>query len=621
MSGAKTASRRRFFDVSGLIVLLAAFIALIMVSNAFLKRMRLDLTDNQLYSLAEGTRSILAKLEEPITLKFFFSDQSTKEDQAIRAYARRVRDLLEEYERAGGGKVILEIIDPLPFSEAEDEAAAYGLGTLQSGALPEPFYFGLVGIDSAGEAVIAPAFRPNDEKFLEYDVSKLIYTLANPERSVVGLLSGLPVAGGWNTATRTPAPSWAAYQGIEQIFDVRELNGSESLVPNDIELLLVIHPKNLSPTATYAIDQFVLRGGRLMVFVDPLAETDTTAMDPQNPLAGNARDRSSDLPELFAAWGVDYDPTRVVVDRNLALDVGAGTEHVAVLGLTSDQINSDDPLSAPLGLITVMMAGELAPSEIGTTTFTSLLTTTDDAMTLAADRFFYLDEIDSLRDGYQPGGSKLILAARIEGDVESAFGETAPDGIDIDDHEHLSTSRVPANIIVVADADLLANKMWAEFRPFFGQLEISAFADNGNLLSNGLDNLSGSGDLISVRGGDSYWRPFDRVAELRREADEAFRAKESELQQELEETEKRLTELQTGEADGQMLTMNEEQSAEIERYIDQRLQIRKELRQVRHELDRSIDRLGDRLAAINTFAVPFLLTVLAIVLWLVRRRA
>lgn len=625
MSDKKVTTKRRFLDATGLLILPAAFLALIMVSNVTLRSLRLDLTENQLYSLADGTRSILASLEQPVTLKFFFSDQATREDPAIRRYAQRVQDLLEEYERAGGGMVNLEIIDPLPFSEAEDEAAGYGLGVLQSAALAEPFYFGLVGLDESGEAVVAPAFQAADEAFLEYDVSKLIYTLTHPERPIIGLISGLPVAGGWNTSTRTPEQSWAAYQGIEQIFEVKPIAPGESHIPDDIELLLVIHPKNLPQSEIYAIDQFVLRGGRLMVFVDPLAETDTTSMDPQNPLAGGAGDRSSDLPELFAAWGVDYDPTRVVVDRNLALPVTTSgpqsVDHIAMLGVTTEQINQDDVATGLLGLIHIAMAGRLAPSETGTTTFTSLITTTDDAMTLPVDRFFYLDDFDSLRDGYTPGGSELIIAARIEGDVDSAFGDAPPEGVETNDLEHLSSSQVPANIIVVADADLLADMLWAQVQSFFGQRVVSAFADNGNLLNNGLDNLSGSSDLISVRGGQSYRRPFEKVAELRRQADGAFRAKELELQQQLDETEKRLTELQSGDNDGQVLTMNEEQSAEIERYMDQRLQIRKELRQVRHELDRSIEQLGNRLALLNILTVPLLLTVLAIALWLLRRRA
>ncbi|MCZ6686724.1 MAG: Gldg family protein [Gammaproteobacteria bacterium] len=599
--------------------LAAVFVLLVLLSNTFLKGMRLDLTENGLYSVSAGTEEILATIDQPLTLRFFFSDQATRKIPGMRIYANRVREMLEEYVQRSAGMIELQIIDPLPYSEEEDLAANYGLQAMQGGRGSGAVYFGLVGTNDFDDVIIIPAFHRRNEQFLEYDLSKLIYTLSHPQRAVIGLLSELPLAGGWNPGTRSPEQPWAMYAAISEMFEIRALPKDSLEIAPDIDVLMLVHPKQL-PTATlYAIDQFVLKGGHLIVFVDPLAETDITATDLQNPFNESLGDKSSSIPKLFTAWGVQFDPAQVVVDRQLALVVNA-VEHIGILGLGAAQLNDEDVLTGLLTSVNVALSGHFTLADDATTTLQPLLFSTEDSALLPIGRFFYLQDADTLRDGYEPTGQSYVIAARLSGQVHSAFGDLPPDNQGAANAAHLAQSIESVNIILVGDADMLANFLWVKISNFFGQTMLSKFANNGDFVANALDNLGGSEALISIRGRASFSRPFEKVETLRRMADQQFRAKEQELQAKLEETETALSELQPDPSDSQVLTLSDEQNAEIEQYIAKRSEIRKELRQVRHDLDRDIEKLGRNLRLINIALVPALITLLTLGLLAFRRR-
>ncbi|MEE8464674.1 MAG: Gldg family protein [Gammaproteobacteria bacterium] len=618
MSDSKAMAQKTTGALS-LLALAAGFVFLILLSNTFLKGMRLDLTENGLYSVSAGTEEILAAIDQPLTLRFFFSEQATRKIPGTRIYANRVREMLEEYVQRSAGMIELQIIDPLPYSDQEDLAANYGLQAMQGGRGSGAVYFGLVGTNDFDDVIIIPAFHRRNEQFLEYDLSKLIYTLSHPQRVVIGLLSELPLAGGWNPATRMPEQPWAVYAAISEMFEIRALPRDSLEIVPDIDVLMLVHPKQL-PTATlYAIDQFVLKGGRLIVFVDPLAETDTTASDLRNPFNENLGDTSSSIPELFAAWGVQFDPAQVVVDRQLALVVNA-VEHIGMFGLGAAQMNDEDVLTGLLSNVNVALSGHFTLADDATTTLQPLLFSTEDSALLPIGRFFYLQDVDTLLDGYEPTGQSYVIAARLSGQVNSAFGDLPPDNQGAANAAHLAQSIESINIILVGDADMLANFLWVKISNFFGQTMLSKFANNGDFVANALDNLGGSKALISIRGRASFSRPFERVETLRRMADQRFRAKEQELQAKLEETETALTELQPDPSDSQVLTISDEQNAEIDQYIAKRSEIRKELRQVRHDLDRNIERLGRNLRLINIALMPALITLLTLALLAFRRR-
>jgi ABC-type uncharacterized transport system involved in gliding motility auxiliary subunit len=628
---------QRRLGASSLILLTIAFVAAIIVSNQLFKGSRIDLTENRLYTLSDGTRRILENIDEPINLYLFWSDKAAEGIPSLRDYATRVKEMLEEFEDVADGKIRLSVIDPLPFSEDEDRAAQFGLQGVSLPGSPDPVYLGLAGTDSVDNEEIIPFFQPDKEAFLEYDLAKLVSTLSNPEKTRIGLVSGVDMAGRFDPQTQQMQQPWVVYTQVQQLFDIRNLGTTLDAVPDDINLLWIVQPKNLSTTTMYAIDQFILHGGKAVIFVDPLADTDPAqpmeGMPPGMPPMG----QSSDLPALFHAWGLDFSTSEVVADAQLALQISAGASrrpmrHFGYLGVTKEQLNQDDVVTAQLSTINLATAGRLALATDSPLTLEPLFTSSRSASIIAASRFSFLPDPSTLQSGFVPSGEAYVLAARISGIVPSAFpdgkpaasvssedgdnGENASDENDGDNSGYLAKSTDPINVVVVADVDMLSDQMWVQLQSFFGQRIANAFASNGAFLTNALDSLAGSADLISVRSRESYSRPFTRVEELRVTAETRFRATEERLQSELSETERRLGELQSSREDAGNMIMTPEQQAEIDRFIDQRADIRRELRAVQRGLDADIERLGTVLKIINIALVPLLLAAFVLVaLW------
>ncbi len=637
---------RRLFSTVGLVVLAGLVLVSTLITDALFKGVRIDLTENHLYTLSEGSKNIASGLEEPLNLYFFFSRDATKDALAWRNYGKQVRELLEEFELASDGKLTLHVIDPEPFSEEEDQAAEYGLEAVNLSAGGDAVYFGLAAMPADGEKspeVIA-FFQPDRQEFLEYDIARLIYQAGQDTKPVVGLISDLQVNGGFDMMTRQPKQPWIAISQLQQLFEVKSLPRDLEEVDKSIDLLLVIHPKVLPDNTLYAIDQFVLRGGRAMIFLDPVAEQDTQAM-----MAGpSSADLSSDIPKLLSAWGVEYDPLQFVGDYQLALPVGVEpgrppVKHLAILQLTEANHGvEDDIVISQLESINLSSAGYLAAAENATTDFQPLLVSTEYAMPMSSEKLSTLRNPAELTVGFEPTGEKYVFAARVTGQANTAF----PNGVPVEsndsdeettdegdaaseadeaasdtagDEEQIKAGNI--NLVVVADTDLLSDRLWVQLQSFFGQQIAQPFADNNAFLTNSVDYLSGSSDLIEIRSRGRFIRPFTVVQDMNREAQAAFHETEQRLQQQLEATEQKLVELQNQRDDkGNVLTLSPEQEQEIERFEEQKLSIRKQLRDVQHQLNKDIDQLAFNLKLINITAVPAVLTLIVIVVALARRR-
>ncbi len=614
-------SNKKLMTGGALAVLAVLFVAVILISNRVFRGAQLDLTQNHLYTLSSGTKNILADIGEPIHLYLFWSDKETRDVPQLRVYAQRVRELLEEMASRAHGKIQLEVIDPQPFSEDEDRATGYGLQAVPTGENGDKIFLGLAGTNSTNGKSVIPFLQPNKEAFLEYDVAKLIHELSVTKKLVVGLVSGLPMGQGFDAATRSLRDPWAVDQQLTQQFDVRQLNAASlKSIDKDIDVLALVQPKNLSDDAQYAIDQFVMRGGHLLVFVDPNAEADTTGEDPQNPQAAMLADKSSDLPKLFKAWGVDYDPHKVVLDRQHALQISVrqGAPPVAdpaILGFTKTDLNAKDVVTANLDTINMSSVGYFSLAKDSKYTLTPLIQTSDDAMSVPSERVKFLPDPCLLLVGFQPTHVRYVVAGRLEGDFTSAFPDRKDAG-------HLAQAKTKGEIILVADTDMLTDRLWVQVQPFFGQKLMNAFANNGDFFLNAVDNLTGSSDLISIRGRATSQRPFTVVEDMKRAAQENFRGKEQELQQQLSDTERKLTELQSGKAKGSELILSPEQQNELQSFLDKKVEIRKQLRQVRRDLDKDIDALGTRLKFIDIALMPILITLVALLFayWKRRRR-
>ncbi len=622
-----TAGTRKALGGGTVAVLALLFIALTVLSGLLLRGARIDLTENRLYTLSPGTLNIVRTLPEPVTLTLFYSAEAAADLPQLRTYATRVRELLEELASRSSGKLRLNVVDPQPFSEEEDRASELGIRSVPLGGAGNQLWFGLAGSNSTdGEAVIE-FLDPAKEPFLEYDIAKLIQQLGAARKPVVGWLSELPMQGGFDPAAGQPTDPWLVLSQAQELFDVRLLEPTLTQLDPAIEVLVIVHPKTLSPAARFAIDQFALKGGRILLFVDPLAESDTSAAEPGNPLAAFGAERASKLDDLLAAWGVQFDRANAIGDLNYGITVsmqpGAPpSRHIGILGLDQTALSADDVTTATLGSINLASSGHVSPVEGASTRFEPLLQTSVDAAPIPAQRFEMLMDPGTLRDGFKAGGQRLALAARVTGTVRTAFAAGAPSGVTLPDGATpLSESTQPLNLIVVADTDLLSDFLWVRQQNFFGQRVAQAWANNGDFVWNAIDNLAGSGDLISLRGRASFRRPFERVDALRRAADDRFRAKEIELEQELEATEQTLTQLQAQGSDQAGQLVSPQQQAEIARFEGEKLRIRRDLREVRRGLDQEIEALGERLKLLNIVIAPLLFAGVAMLMaWWRRRR-
>lgn len=625
-----TKSQQRL-SASSLLLLAIAFVIAVAVSNQLFKGWRIDLTENSLYTLSDGTKNMLQNIDEPINLYYYFSDDATEGLPSLRSYADRILEMLQEFEDEADGRIRLSVIDPVPFSEEEDRAAQLGLQGVQLGVTPDPVYMGLAGTNSVDDQEVIAFFQPDKETFLEYDIAKLVSSLANPDKQVIGLVSGVDMAGGFDPQSQRMSPPWVVYQQARQLFDVQNLGTSFDAVGEDVGLLWIVQPKSLSQNTLYAIDQFIMRGGKALIFVDPVADMDATVMEGM-PQGMPPMGQGSDLPELFSAWGLQFSATDVVADAELALQISGAdrrpVRHYGYLGISAEHMSPDDVVTAELNVVNMATAGSFATTDDAAAAIEPLLTSSTNAETIAATRFSFLPDPSSLQTGFVPSGKEFVLAARISGTLPSAFPNGPPSAIVGDvaadtqvPAEHLNESVVPANLIVVADVDVLGDNLWVQVQNFFGQQIANTFASNGAFVVNALENLSGSSDLIGVRSRASFTRPFTRVDALRVAAETEFRATEERLQNELAETERRLGELQSAREDSGNILLTPEQQTEIDRFIDQRAEIRRELRAVQRGLDEDIDRLGTLLKAINIGLVPVLLVIFAIVAASRRRRA
>ncbi len=625
-----TTAKTRSFDLWGLLLLVLLFLAVIMLGNVALRGMRWDLTEGQLFTISEGTKRILADIDEPVNLYYFFSDKQTADLPTVRDYARRVEEMLDEFAAYAGSNIKLQKIDPVPFSEQEDLAAKFGLQSVPVGNSGETIYFGVAGTNSVDDAAAIPFMHADKQQFLEYDLAKLVYTLANPKRPVIGVMTSLPMLSDFDPMTQRIRDSWILAEQIEGLFDLRRIATTADRIDDDVDVLMLVHPKNLPDNTLYAIDQFVLAGGKALIFVDPRAEMDRPT-NPNDPMAAMQASQSSDLARLFEAWGIEYSPNQIVGDKQLALSITMRpgeppVRHVGMLGLTRDSLDQDDVVSGGLDQVNVAMIGYFRKSDDAAIELIPLIQSSADAMPIPADRLRFLADPAELLDGFEATGERYVLAARLKGELETAFPDGAPapagdtgSGESADTPEHLSSSDGEISMILVADTDVLTDRLWVQVNRFFGQRIANAWASNGDFVVNALDNLTGSNDLIGIRGRATYSRPFLRVQELEREADERWRGTIQELEDQLAQTESKLAELQANRDDDNLAILTDEQSAELERFQQQRIQVRRDLRDVQLTLNQDKERLGVWLKVLNILVLPFLLTI-ALAFFASRRR-
>ncbi|MEA2737317.1 MAG: gliding motility-associatede transport system auxiliary component [Acetobacteraceae bacterium] len=628
--------RRLTFSILGVIAAAAIAIGINMFADARLANVQVDLTQGKIYTLSTGTRQVLAALKEPVTLRLFYSRQLGSTVPAYGTYADHVREMLRDYASISGGKVRLEFYDPEPFSDTEDRAMAYGLQGVPLDQGGSQIYFGLAGSNLEDDERTIPFFQAERERFLEYDLTKLVYELSNPKRPIIGVMSSLPLDGDPRTMMMTQGrgPGGQPYASsvlLRQTNTVRNVATDAQVIDPDIQVLLVAEAQNLSPATLYAIDQFVMRGGKLMAMVDPWSEA--TAATP-SPSGMPPSDTHSDLKRLFDAWGIAFDPSKVVGDLTGAWRVRAGegdrvqaVNYVAWFNIR-DGINHDDPATADLQQVTVASAGFLSKAPNASIEFSPILTTSDRSGLIPLDEVKTPDPAKVLA-AFKPEGGPRVIAARVHGVLKSAF--SGPPALQGDQKRpdnfptYKSQTDGPANLVVVADSDILADRFWVRTADFFGQQTATPFSDNGPLVANLIGTLAGSDALIGLRSRGDTNRPFTLVAAMQGDAEAQFRQTQQALQQHLDDVEKQLRTLRSGGAaagDNSKTdaVITPDQRAAIDAARQDVLETRRKLRAVQLELNRDISQLETEMRIFTIVLVPALMTVLAIGMGILQRR-
>ncbi len=614
---------RATLGVIGAVLAIVLFLATTRIAALGLGNARFDLTENRIYTVSQSTRDVLAALEEPVTLRFYRSSGLIEEAPSLRVYSDRIRQLLRSYEQLSGGRLRVEQLDPVPFSALEDEAIGYSLAAFNLNVAGEQGYFGLVGTNSVDGVETIPALTPARENYLEYDLTRLIARLAQPVAPKIGIIDGLSLMGDPVTQRR-PA---AVISRIAKDYELVPVWPDATAIPDGLSALIVIHPYNLTPSTLYAIDQYAIRGGGVLAFLDVIAEHDvpspTTPTSPANP--------SSTLEPLLAAWGVGMDPQSVVGDLSMAIKIRGRAGAQTVLAdyppwmiVDRDNLSLDDVVTGQLTLMRIATAGALESLAGATTSVTPLIQTTANSKLFTQGEVLRRDDPTALTGDYVPSGVQRVLAARVTGEVETAFPEGAPPPPPpADDAETpppppplVTHSQKPLNVIVVADTDLLSNDL--NVNPAGQQT-----TQNADFVVNALDSLTGGGQLIALRGQGISFRPFTTVDAIEAAANERYRATESRLQAELKETQDQLSALlmQNGGGDPAQpqLEVSTEQQQAIAEFNQRLVEVRQQLRDVRGALRAEIDALGDRLRLINIFAVPALIVLVGIVAFAWRR--
>lgn len=602
--------QRKLTSSVNLVLLVVVFIALVFVNNQLLSSARLDLTENQVYSLSPGSKLVLKEIDEPINLYFFFSDKASKNMTSLRNYANRVESLLSEFETYANGKLKLQILDPQAFSEQEDQADQFGLTAANIGAAGEAIYMGLAATNALDDQKVIAFFDPQKESFLEYEISKLIYQLSEPEPVNITLITDLPIEGGQNPMTGQVDPPWTFLTQLEQLYEVEQLSSDIISLPENTDVLLLVHPKEYSEALSFAIDQYALSGGKVLVFLDAHNESDQMAMM-AGPMPGG---NSSNLQPLLNAWGVKFDNQNVLLDAMSGLDIrtqeGGVTRHFGFVGLTTDQLDREDVTTSNLEVINGASFGVFSQIEGVTTKWLPLIQSTQNSDLMDVNTYAMTQDPEELAKAYQSKNETYVLATRISGQAKSAF-EQAPEGVE---QSEIITSTDNLNVVLVGDTDMLADRFWVQQSNFFGQTIFTPFANNGDFITNVVENLGGSDALISIRSRGTFSRSFNKVDELTVIAEQKFRDQEQILQLQLEETEQQLLQLQNQQVEGAALVISPEQQLAIDEFMQKKITIRKSLRDVRHQLDKDIESLGNWLKLINIALAPLLLVLLLVLL-------
>lgn len=623
----------------GLLVMFAIIVAVNIIMGVF--KARIDLTADKLFTLSAGTRAILAKLDSPVEIRLYATRGEGRTPSWVRTYALNVEDLLQEFKQAARGNIEIKKFDPQPDSEAEDLAQLDGIEAQMIPQTGEQFYLGLaVSLDPA--KVTLPILSPEREKLLEYDLARAIAQVFSTNKPVIGVMTPLPAFGMpmMNPMMRMPQQQgqepWVVISELKRDFEVRQVSMDVEKIDDDVKVLLVIHPKEIKETAQYALDQFVLRGGKLIACLDAQCLVDSQR---QNPMMGMAMPGGpSNLEKLLKAWGYTFDGTKVVADmkyaRRLRAPNGAAQVMPTYLFVTAPGIDKQDILTGQVDELLLPAAGSFSGQPVEGLKETALLKSSDQSQLV--DGMMAQFSGQKIVDDFKPSGSIYKLALRLTGKFKTAYPEGKPKAeassedekkedkdkpkTDEKKEESLKESKGDNVVIVMGDSDWLYDHFSVEVLNFFGQKVLRPRNGNLNLAQGMVEQMAGDQNLIAVRSRATQNRPFTKIAQMQAEAQGRFQEQIAKLQKEQEETQQRVNELQGKKEPGQKFVLSKEQMEEIEKFRQKSAEARKKLRYVRRDLRSEVASLETRLKWINIAAMPVIVALAGIAIAYVRKQ-
>jgi ABC-type uncharacterized transport system involved in gliding motility auxiliary subunit len=626
------------FPVAGVAAVLVILIAVNVLGN-FLK-FRSDLTENKIYTLSPGTKRILDKLDTPVEIRFYYSKDNSSMPVPLRTYAQEIEDLLSEYQQAGHGKIQVVKLDPKPDSDAEDSARLDGVQgqTAAANLTGDRIYLGLA-VSCLDAKTAIPFLSPDRETLLEYDISRAISSVVNPKKAVIGVMSALPVLG------RAPNPMmmmqrqrgsdpWVFVQELKENYTVREVPLTTDKIDDDISVLLVAYPKGITESAQFAIDQFMLRGGKMVALLDPFSFVDSQLSGGQQAMM-RGETYSANLDKLLKAWGLQFTADKIVADPNLATKIqrqtGSVDSDMTVLSVNGDTINKSDPLGASTSDLLLPFAGAFTGTPASGLKEEVLVSTTPQAGLIDATTVML--GADAARKFYKPGNTPLAMAVRLSGKFKTAFPDgkpaaaasptpaASPAPSATPTPSYLKEATNEGVTVLIGDSDFAFDQIAGREQQMLNQVVFTPTNGNLNLIESSVELLAGDSNLMSIRSRTSANRPFVLVSKMEAAAQDKYQSKIDELETGLTQAREKLSELQSAKQTDQKSVLSPEQQAEIKKFQENEAQIDRQLKQVRKELRQEIDSLQNWLKWVNIALMPVVVTCIGLGLAFLKKRS
>ncbi len=611
-------NRKRLLTYTSLMLLIVIFILGNVFNNLFFKAVRFDFSEQKIYTLSSGSKEILGEIKEPINIKLYFSKKLAQSYPYLVSYAARVQELLAQYQRASNNNVNINIIDTESFTETEDQAVNYGLQGIPIDGNGSELYFGLVATNSLTNKEVISFLQPTREAYLEYDISQMIYRLIYPEATKVGVLSDLPLQGSSELYLMQGGEHpWVIWEQLRQSFNVIAIAPNSEKIPDDIKVLLLANAGDISEQAAYMVDQFIMRGGHVLAFIDPQNKhhNNQPATTNEQKLALN------NTQKLLQAWGVTI-PEKVFACPKLAKKIkyNQGAKEYVMnypiwVDVTAEYFDKDDILTSNLERLTFAAAGVIKNETKHSAVITPLITSDGDNMLVDVEKLrTYKENPNKLLNEYNTDNQLYVLAARITGKINSAF----PTGLK-NNKTHINSVK-NSNIILFANTDMLQDQFWVNVQNFMGNRLYMPTSGNGGFILNAIDNLSGSNALISIRNRGTFARPFSTIQNLQSKSRIKFRMKEDTLMKNLEQTKQKLVELEQRKKESNSIAISVEQKHEEKIFRNELVVTRRQLRDVQRELNKDIERLEFVIKFANIVLMPLLVLLSGSIFWAYRMR-